>query len=723
MIYHAPDIPLDLIHALPDAPKPKGNPGRKKRPDYKAVVCAFDIETTALKRHRQSFMYIWQLQIGFDITIIGRNWTDFLTVLQKIQNVLHDTKLVTYVHNLSFEFQFLSGIWYFTSEDVFCTEPRQILHADMGPLELRCSYRLSNMSLDQFTRQMKVQHRKLSGEKFDYGKVRYPWTKLSEYELNYATYDVIGLVEAVNQLMINEGDTLYSIPMTSTGYVRRDVKRAMRTYNWDSMHRQLPSFELHKKFRRAFRGGNTHADRHFVGQIVRDVWSWDISSSYPSALLLKEFPVGRWYEVTKEHCTAEYLKDLIQRRHKAVLVECNFLNIRLKDPRWPVPYLPIDKCEHVIPYTQEQANGIRLRMSVDNGRIMAAQYLETTLTDIDLGIVAEEYEWDELEIQFMAFSTYGMLPAQLREVILKYYINKTSLKGIPEKQFVYDADKRKINAIYGCMVQDPIQIRYLFSENEDVPYIQDVSKSEEEIYKQAMMYAYQAYPWGCWTTAHARRKLEDGIRVVYETGKNEKQISGRIKTHFLYCDTDSIKFIGNADISILNTKYIQEAEKMKAYADDPKGKRHYIGVYENETAKGAYPEFLTWGAKKYVYREPESEQLQTVAGTGDTWHITIAGVNKETGARELERAGGINALLPDKDGKPYFVFRESGGIEAVYNDAPDIGSIKIGNHEIDITRNIYLERHPYTLSVTDEFERIINHPDLWRDLIDSHAAI
>ena len=172
MLYTRETLPLKEIRELPDAPRPKGNPGRRDRPKYKAVVCAFDIETTALKRIRQSIMYIWQLQIGFDITIIGRTWEEFLDVSARIKDALGDTMLVTYVHNLSYEFCFLAGIHHFAPEDVFCTEPRNILHADFPPYEFRCSYRLSNMSLDQFTKQMKVSHRKLSGVKFNYNKKR-----------------------------------------------------------------------------------------------------------------------------------------------------------------------------------------------------------------------------------------------------------------------------------------------------------------------------------------------------------------------------------------------------------------------------------------------------------------------------------------------------------------------------------------------------------------------
>lgn len=721
MIYYWPDIPVSEIAALPDAPKPRGNPGRQKRPSYKAVVCAFDIETTAFRKYHQSVMYIWQLQIGFEITIIGRTWNEFLDCTEKIKKALGEKRLVTYVHNLSYEFQFLSGIWYFSPEDVFCTEPRSILRADMGPYELRCSYRLSNMSLDEYTRQMKAAHRKLSGVKFDYSKMRYPWTRLTPEEMAYCINDVVGLVESVTQHMINEGDTLYSLPMTSTGFVRRDERKAMRTFNWNTMRRLIPPFDVYLHLRRGFRGGNTHANRHFIGQIVYDVHSMDMASAYPAAMLLR-FPMGRWYEADPSNYNLEYLKDLIVRRKKAVLMRVAFLDIRLQDERWPVPYLPVDKCDHVIPYTVEEmtAKGWRkFPMSIDNGRIMAASYLETTITDIDLSIITEEYTWEKMEIQYLAFSTYGPLPAQIRETMLLYYELKTSLKGIQEEAFLYDASKRKINALYGMMVQDAIQIRYLYKEGGDengVPYVIDNSRTAEEIYNKATQYTTLSYAWGVWITSYCRRRLEDGIRLIYEAGEKEKKETGRIRTHFIYADTDSLKYTGNVDFTELNRHIEEQSRKMNGTATDRKGKEHVLGCYEWEYCT---PMFLTWGAKKYCYMDPDAYKRQTVAGTGDTWHITIAGVNKKEGAKELERAGGIEALLPDESGRPSYIFRESGGVEAVYNDYPDVQTIRIGKNELDVTRNVYLEQHPYTLSVTAEYERIIMHPDLWRDLLDS----
>ena len=690
-------------------------------------------------------MYIWQLQIGLDITITGRTWDDFLKLKEKLKEILGGVRLVTYVHNLSFEYVFLSGIHHFNPDDVFCTEPRNILYCEMSPFEFRCSYRLTNMSLDQFTKQMKVEHVKLSGEEYDYNKKRYPWTRMSKKEMDYATHDVIGLVEAVMQLMKNEGDTLYSIPQTSTGYVRRDEKKAMKTFNWTTMGRMIPDFDLHKYLRRAFRGGNTHADRHFVGQMIHDVHSWDMASAYPSAMINKQFPMGKWFVARPDQLNAKFLDDLINRRHKAVIMEVEFRDIHLRDPRWPVPYLSYDKCDDVTLVRKKDLfhkkwngrNGRPIEISMDNGRIMAAEALKCVITDIDLKIIADEYEWDEnfgMKITFLAHSTYGRLPEQIRRVIMEYYNRKTQLKGVTglingvNAVFLYEMSKRKLNAIFGGTVMDPIRIQYFFDDSDHnmeehfgVPYRSGFIKDEQsplteeeqfEIYERsqyekAIRWPYQSYAWGVWVTCYCRQRLEAGIRCVYEQQIREINETGRAKTHFVYCDTDSIKFVGNADISKLNEDYIAEADKNDAYAVDPKGKTHYLGVYEYE---GCMRRMIVWGAKKYAY-EDENGEL----------HITIAGVNKKQGAEELKKAGGLDALKMDEFGRPKFIFRESGGVDAVYNDRPEMSEIRADGHTLPITSNVYLEPHAYTLTVTDDFAYIIQHPDYWRDVLDEKA--
>jgi hypothetical protein len=146
--------------------------------------------------------------------------------------------------------------------------------------------------------------------------------------------------------------------------------------------------------------------------------------------------------------------------------------------------------------------------------------------------------------------------------------------------------------------------------------------------------------------------------------------------------------LGNIEWNTYNKERIRDSKKTGAHAKDKKGVMYYMGVYESE---GEYYEFATLGAKKYCYRETPSDKL----------HITIAGVTKTKGAKELERAGGIEAF------KPGFIFREGGGTEAVYNDIPEIKKYTVEGHEIDITSNVVLRESTYTHGITAEYERLL----------------
>ena len=124
----------------------KGNPGGKKR-HYIGITTAFDIETTLIDSVEQSVMYIWQWQFGEDYTVIGRTWDEFLDLQKRIKEVLpSDRWLVVYVHNLSYEFQFLKGVYSFCPDDVFAVASRKVVKADMwGCFEFRCSYKSQNV--------------------------------------------------------------------------------------------------------------------------------------------------------------------------------------------------------------------------------------------------------------------------------------------------------------------------------------------------------------------------------------------------------------------------------------------------------------------------------------------------------------------------------------------------------------------------------------------------
>ena len=138
---------------------------------------------------------------------------------------------------------------------------------------------------------------------------------------------------------------------------------------------------------------------------------------------------------------------------------------------------------------------------------------------------------------------------------------------------------------------------------------------------------------------------------------------------------------------MFNRQRILDSKRSGAYATDPAGITHYMGVYEKEHDMC---EFRTMGAKKYVYRETPDDKLI----------CTIAGVSKSLGGKELESHGGITAFHEG------FTFEEAGGLEAVYND--DINEvIDVDGHILKITSNVVLRPSTYTLGLSADYKRLL----------------
>ena len=202
------EFDYEWFQDLPLQKRNKGNQSTSQRYYYVDLITAFDIETTYIEEIDQSVMYIWQWQFGDKCTVIGRTWYELRMFLAELKEILHDNRLVIFVHNLSFEFHYLSGIFDFAPEDVFCMDHRKILKATLNnSFEFRCSYLQTNMSLRSFCEKMGVHSYKL---KMNYKKRRYWYTELSPKELAYCINDVRGLVEAIKIEMERDGDNLYT---------------------------------------------------------------------------------------------------------------------------------------------------------------------------------------------------------------------------------------------------------------------------------------------------------------------------------------------------------------------------------------------------------------------------------------------------------------------------------------------------------------------------------
>lgn len=663
MIVTPEQFPLEWLYNRPLVKRKQGNQRTKKRVKYKDIITAFDIETTRLIDIEQSVIYVWQWQFDEDYTVVGRTWEQFAAFQRKIAKILDDSVLVVFVHNLSYEFQFLRGIYQFSPDEVFAIKSRKVLKCNMhGCFEFRCSYIHSNMNLDTYTKKMGVKHKKLTGT-FDYEKIRYPWTKLSNDELAYCVHDVQGLVEAIKIEMEHDGDNLYTFPLTSTGYVRRDAKKAMSNVSFGFVKNQLPDYEIYKMLREAFRGGNTHANRYYANYTLHNVHSADRSSSYPDVMCNCKFPISEFYRLGD--LPYKDVVKLIERRNKALIMRVAITGIYLTRIDWGCPYLSISKCRHI-------ENALE-----DNGRILSADYLETTLTDIDLRIVLQEYSFSDIRFFDVASSRYGYLPAPLISTICQYYHYKTELKNVPGQELLYMKSKNKLNSLYGMCAQDPVKQSILFINND----FQEQNEEEAKLLFEHNKKAFLAYQWGVWVTAWARYRLEEGIILAHGDIENPNS------PQFVYCDTDSVKYLGDIDLTVFNRQRITDSKRSGAYATDPAGITHYMGVYEKEHDMC---EFRTMGAKKYVYREIPEDKLI----------CTIAGVSKSLGGKELEFHGGITAFHEG------FTFEQAGGLEAVYNDDVD-NVIYVEGHSLHITANVVLRPSTYTLGLSADYKRLL----------------
>lgn len=716
MILSVNDVTLSMIESVEKQKRKEGNQGTKdSKFYYKDIICAFDIETTRLKigshaitkykKHNGiikkfieekddniAIMYIWQFQFGLDITIIGRTWEDFNTLMLLIDSALEENeRLCVFIHNASYEFQFLRDKnilgKYLDEENVFILSSRKILRftAFHNKIEFRCSYIHSNMSLDLYTSKMGVTHKKQSGEEFDYNKIRFPWTELTDFEIKYATYDVIGLVEAIEKEMYIDGDNLYTFVLTSTGYVRRDIRTAIRDglpKTW--VKERKPDYDTYNILYDAFRGGNTHANRGIAGKRVDgNIWEFDRSSSYPDVQMNGKFPISKFHK--PRQITYELFENCIKKGY-AVIARIRFEYIKLIDYLITVPYISESNCTYLSKNYRE-----------DNGRILNADELELALTEIDLSIILNQYRFEYIEVIDFRFASKGDLPECIKDVIRKYYTLKTELKGDDANAIIYMKSKNKLNSIYGNSAQNPAKMNILYREGKYMNgYYNKRSKKEEIIDEtqdidsikaerdEILQLIYEEsdtvlpYQFGVYTTALSRYELQKMIDIC---GDN-----------FLYCDTDSVYFVQDGTISFdeYNREKKELSTKNRAYATDSNGKLHYMGVAECE--RDDIISFKTLGAKKYAY----------ITKDGDL-HITISGVSKKYSVSEVMKEYSTGLYTSPLDIlESGFQFIEAGGNEIIYNDF-SIESYNIDGHDLYIPSNAVIQPSTYELGYSDDY--------------------
>lgn len=651
--------------------------GRKKKKFYTETLLTFDIETYTIipneflenpeKTEKRPYAYAYTMQLWLGgYVILCRYWKELLDVMKKIANYFYldeHYRMVCYVHNLSYEMQFMKS--FFEISELFAKDVRKPLRFFSMGFEFRCAYFLSNMSLEKFCENStKCVHPKLSGEDFNYYIRRTPETELSEKELGYIYCDVAGLAECILQLRESENDTWDSIPLTSTGYVRRDCRKSVKSNhrNWYAFQTSRLSLKQYDLMQEIFRGGDTHASRFFSGMRIKNVRSYDIKSSYPYVMMTDYFPIGKMMEWNFYVGGKEEFAYLC--RNYCVMFSIQLYNLRLK----------AEKCD---PYLDTGHTTKRCQVRGDNGRILAASMIEIPMTEIDWKIVQEEYDFDEYIITECYYCKRGKISQEIKNTIWKYFSLKCQLDGVKGKEYEYARAKNKLNAIFGMMVASLIHDDIIINNEGKWKIIKKENREEELDKYYNNRNNFLSYQQGVYVTAHARAHLYSMRRIT--------------SNDTIYWDTDSLKFINSKKYIKFFNDYNKEVVKygLKQIAA---GKEVYLGVYEDE---GEYEEFKTFGAKKYAFVK------------NGKFQITVAGMSKQYGKNAIEKLAKENNISVMDAFELGQTYDHVGRTVSFYHDELERKKLIVDDCEIETGSNVGLIETTYTLGLTNEYYELI----------------
>ena len=695
-VYNVNDFPYEELYKYETIRK-------YKQGEYYNITSAFDIESTTIEPPRhfsklakngrrvyhynetpQAFMYHWQWCIDTYVCF-GRTWEEMQSFMQNLAYYMElneRKKLVTYIHNASYEFQFMKD--FIKLNNVFAKEQHKVMKFDtVDGFEFRCSYFLSNMSLAKFCENCENVIYWKNEDNYDYRKIRTPYTPLTMSEKSYCYCDVRGLCECIADKL--RYDNITTIPLTSTGYVRRDFRNAMKqnSKNREQFEKIRLNVEQYELCKSAFRGGNTHANRYLAGKTIPCVYSFDITSSYPSWINNCYFPIKAFTEIG-DISSLQKLNYYLD--NYCVLMKVLFEDVTCKNDN-VIPYIPFDKIGDIVDKEYiENENGEKVLAKTllkDNGRILYCKSFTMCMTEIDYRIIEKGYHIGRIKIVKAFYAERGKLPHELRNEMMKYYQQKTMLKDIEGKEYEYMKSKNKLNSTFGCMVTDIFQTDIIFNKNaKNVNEIWTCEKIETLEQKQQKLDKYYnsknsflSYQWGVWVTAHARQRLQNGIDIV--------------GAECVYVDTDSVKFIGEHNIEKFEKlNAVIELESLNndipSYAERD-GKKYILGLWDNETAKDYYHDFKTLGAKKYVYTHKGK------------FKITVSGMNKKQGAKVM---GNVDNFVIGK------TFNNIGRTVSWFNDC-EPHTINIDNCEFTTGSNIAILDTTYTIGVSDDYLELI----------------
>lgn len=670
---------------------------------YEAV---YDEKGRIDKERTNAWVYQWAMCTK-DAIINGDTIDELLVTFDYIaNNSTYGTRKV-YVHNLGYDATFIiqACIEKYGIPKVIATDKhKDIQLAFENNITLLCSYRLSNKSLDKWSKDLNTEHKKKIGF-VDYELKHYPHEERTEKDNIYMWHDVVAQYECIEAQLNLYSDNMASLPLTSTGYVRRLVRNSYKKYNLSHNDEAFKQFtnsaideEVYKLLRMEFQGGLTHGNRFYANKIVNVSKKLpygkhrDFDSHYPTQQMTKKYPIGKWHklydykECKKPFTVADLEKQISD--DKAVLFLCDIKNLELRNPAETLPYA--QECK----FRQNH----KMYGVFDNGRVIKQKGSSiVALNEIDWQIMKRQYTF-EVCILVVYTCKKDYLPLWLTNVIKELYKAKNDLKnkvkeiekeieeGQNKQDELYEAKlnllkaKELLNAIYGMSATNPVRTSYEMDEDGNYnPVEEDAVKILEKYYKSRNNCLQ--YAWGTYCTSYARAELIAKKDLIEAHGGT-----------FLYADTDSIFYLSNDEVE----KALKEDDERRLqYAKDnnfsvvlANGDIKYFDKFDSE------PDF-----KSFKFLHAKCYGIIDMVGNLD---ITVAGVRKREciGIDENEEAIFITREEELKDLrklKKGFKFRKCGGTSITYINKP-LEVREINGHRVKCGNCAIISKVDKTLS-------------------------
>ena len=511
------------------------------------IYCA-DFETTSFAQYQVegcTRVYLWKL-MGVDNLIdqIGINLDSFIEFVKSLGCC------EIYFHNLSFDGEFILW-WLLENEYTYDEEIKSdktfksiidetgsiysitIRHSQKIITELKCSYKLFPKSIKEIGELVGIE--KLN-ETHDYNEIKnyHSVEELPEEEIKYITNDVRIMVELIKYL---QEKGVKGITMSTSAYKNWLQDKYSLCKN---QMKKDTNDEIVEIVRKSYRGGITKVNQKYAGLEFNDVISFDVNSLYPSVMYENPMPVGegKIYKSVEE--------GRLDNRHLFIVVAF-------------VQYAKVRNGQHAF---IGNTSGFSYAKKYSYDDELNNKMLYLWLDEFNLFKLVYDAQYEILKVVGWKKANYVF-----KDYIDRWYEVKKNAKNDVERSLA----KLMLNSLYGKFGMNDSRITKLPVAIDDKIIYHTMENNTTYYYKEVASYI----------TSKARCKLASFMN--------------RCGDNFLYCDTDSVYYIGHEIPEVF--KDVVDAKK--------------LGYWKYE---GHYTRFKALKAKCYLKQLDDGTIERRIAG-------------------------------------------------------------------------------------------------------------